>query len=1548
MATYIYESTGAGLIVSGRDMTSTVYVHAAGVVKQLDINSAVFIPVSAGSAVTYDVKIMEGAESTSMLIEQQNVEVDPAFQKTCSVVNNIPRGAAVLLTVSSSDFSASSGYDAFVEVFTNEALTAPATPPSYAQPVVDKSASILVNGLQNGQLYYARVSLKKDNDIFGANTDIITLAPESNPANVVIENVISTPTHLIVKVNRTGIGAINSKFTYVVDVYQNGTLLDTKTLNGIISRMKESIAISGLQENTEYTLVAMLRIDTLYIGESASSGPHQLDPNNILPRVSSATTSISGTSLTANIVYTPSVTPLPYTYVALMSTTGSDNGSIYGGQFISTSSVTYTFGTTEIPYNTYSFVASYSYDGETMTQFPPFISDLIVLSDPNSVGKNVTAVSRDISGSTVTATLSYSAAVVDGDKALVALSTSNTQGGIIGSSMQSITKPVNTAAFTIDGTTYSYDTDYYVASVYTANGSVPSGTVVFSPVFRIADPANAPSLTKLDTPLMTSANRSMTEPGAFQVSFVGVENASSYEVQYATSNSASASWSQTGVTISGTAAAVTGLTGGTMYYFRIKAIGDGVTYSDSDPTAEAGYLSGVAKGIVADPVFTTTPGPGSLALSWPAVTGADSYSARYKLTTEESWTSVTPVVDGNGDGSIALSNLLPGEEYVVEVTTTPSNPNEYVPSIATASDTTLPQKLSAPQNVVLAPGTSPVTFLLTWDAVDNAASYIIQRFSQSVYPAAWVNMFTSTTNSKQFSSITTTAQTFRVIAVPAVGSTAYLNSDPTESNSESPSSSLQPLSTPVVTLAAETADRTLTASWSSIPNSVYYSIDYSFDTANYVSLSSELTGTTYTFTVPETRPAKVRVKAFSAAGSTVYAPSPYGYSNMETPNDSTITIPQLAAPQNLSVVPGTSPLSLDVQWDSVTYAGQYKVEYSTDGSTWLLQAAAVSHPSSAPYTMTLPTSVPVKVRVTALPAPNQVYRASDPTVSEFVAPATPLSDPTDVSVSVASVNNNGTTSQRPSLLTATWSHTGGADVTYRLEMGDGQGIWEYVSGTSNTSFTFPSGSTEPVYVRVKAIAESNSGYTDSEYVESTSGATPVHPVGGPSEQSIIAAIFNSSFANKAAEFKALLTGSADTGIRLDVAGGVGELTVDEWLSMMGQGSLSNPNYKKVVAYDAGTSSSIDVDISAIGVSSSDVTITYLNSDGEYIFKEGASIVGKVVVDSNVTPKYNVYYFINSAYVFAIPPSDGYYSMGGSKRFKYLADGSVIGEVSAVPSAGGDGGGSTISNNITMSSSTKFVTGIALGNPGETASWSIISSTDSNLFELKNTTSTSTDLYFINYPSTRVYTVGVLQSTGADSVTINYTITVSDSSGGSGGGGSVTPPAGNAVCFLADAPVLTPTGYRTISSIAVGDLVRTAAGRDVAVKRVFRKQYEANAAVNPYVIPKGSFGATRALPISPNHEVMTAKGMVAAKDLGLKRMKMTGTFTYYNLELEDWVRDNLVVAGVECESLAPAKRITMTKAEFARFVMARYQPSALTRLRTVCFEEADGKVSMPAL
>jgi hypothetical protein len=195
----------------------------------------------------------------------------------------------------------------------------------------------------------------------------------------------------------------------------------------------------------------------------------------------------------------------------------------------------------------------------------------------------------------------------------------------------------------------------------------------------------------------------------------------------------------------------------------------------------------------------------------------------------------------------------------------------------------------------------------------------------------------------------------------------------------------------------------------------------------------------------------------------------------------------------------------------------------------------------------------------------------------------------------------------------------------------------------------------------------------------------------------------------------------------------------------------------------------------------------------------------------------------------------------------------------------------------------------------------------------------------------------------------YTFTVSATNSIGTGSASepsneVTPMSSGAVCFLGNAPVLTPAGYRRIDSLAVGDMVRTADGRDVAIQRIKHQRVIApSAAVNPYVIPKGTWGATENLAISPRHCVaIPGRGMVEARELGLRQLSMKAAFDYYNLELPEW--DNMIVAGVEVESLAPKKRVVMTAAQFRELVGAKgsVDIAKLARIATV---RADGSVDV---
>jgi hypothetical protein len=86
-------------------------------------------------------------------------------------------------------------------------------------------------------------------------------------------------------------------------------------------------------------------------------------------------------------------------------------------------------------------------------------------------------------------------------------------------------------------------------------------------------------------------------------------------------------------------------------------------------------------------------------------------------------------------------------------------------------------------------------------------------------------------------------------------------------------------------------------------------------------------------------------------------------------------------------------------------------------------------------------------------------------------------------------------------------------------------------------------------------------------------------------------------------------------------------------------------------------------------------------------------------------------------------------------------------------------------------------------------------------------------------------------------------------------------------------------------------------------------------------------------------------MIEARDLGLKQKAMKAPFNYYNIELPGW--SNMRVAGVEVESLAPAKRVVATldqvKAAIAALPASQKTAETLKTLKRICQKTADGKI-----
>jgi hypothetical protein len=183
------------------------------------------------------------------------------------------------------------------------------------------------------------------------------------------------------------------------------------------------------------------------------------------------------------------------------------------------------------------------------------------------------------------------------------------------------------------------------------------------------------------------------------------------------------------------------------------------------------------------------------------------------------------------------------------------------------------------------------------------------------------------------------------------------------------------------------------------------------------------------------------------------------------------------------------------------------------------------------------------------------------------------------------------------------------------------------------------------------------------------------------------------------------------------------------------------------------------------------------------------------------------------------------------------------------------------------------------------------------------------------------------------------------------------------CFLAETPVRTRRGVVPIREVVVGDEVMASRCDSgwVTVRRVSVTPTVASPATAPYIVPRGwrpTPGVRRkALErffISPNHCVaVPGQGMVRASELGLRRSERFRdgeVFLYYNLEVDGW--ENIVVCGVEVESLAPNRVARMPVAQLLAGLIQQY--GGVDRIpyekcfKRIRLEEGTGTAVVPLL
>ncbi len=270
--------------------------------------------------------------------------------------------------------------------------------------------------------------------------------------------------------------------------------------------------------------------------------------------------------------------------------------------------------------------------------------------------------------------------------------------------------------------------------------------------------------------------------------------------------------------VTGTSYTFTGLTNGTAYSFKVKALVNGVWKAASAAVSGTPTNAGIPQNL------KTTAGDGKVTMTWGAVSGATKYAV-YMLQSG-SYVCKNNAVTGT---SYTFTGLTNGTKYTFKV-------KAYVGGAwKEASDavTGTPVGAGIPQNIKTTAGDSKVT--MTWSAVTGATKYAVYMLENGSYVCK-SNAVTGT--SYTFTGLTNgTAYSFKV--------KAYVNG---AWKTASGAVSGTPVSSGIPQNIKTTAGNgKVTMTWSAVTGATKYAV-YMLENGSYVCKSNAVTGTSYTFT----------------------------------------------------------------------------------------------------------------------------------------------------------------------------------------------------------------------------------------------------------------------------------------------------------------------------------------------------------------------------------------------------------------------------------------------------------------------------------------------------------------------------------------------------------------------------------------------------------------------------------------------------------------------------------------------------------------------------
>jgi len=416
--------------------------------------------------------------------------------------------------------------------------------------------------------------------------------------------------------------------------------------------------------------------------------------------------------------------------------------------------------------------------------------------------------------------------------------------------------------------------------------------------------------------LMSPVNGASDLKENVQLEWQSVVHATAYDVEVSTKSNFGGS-PVFESSMAHTSAGLSGLTGGTTYFWRVRAR-DGnrkSNWSEQQFTIQKAQI-GVPQ--LSAPADNSTSVSTSVTLSWGGVPGATGYNVQ--LSTKQNFSEFIVNASHHPSTQLALSGLEPNQRYYWHVSAADSGGSGSWSDTWSFRTEKKPlggvQLLSPPDNAT----ELPTSVTLSWQSVEGATGYNIQMSTKQNYSDYVVNATGYTQTSIGVSGLDNNQNYYWRVSASDAGGSGGWSSTWSFRTAKKPLGGVQLISPPD---NATDVPPNVTLSWQSVEGATGYTVQVSTkQNFNDLLVNGSVTGTTYALSgLDNNQNYYWRVSATDAGGSGGWS-STWSFRTVKKPLGG---VQLISPPDNATDVPPNVTLS----WQSVEGATGYTVQVST-------------------------------------------------------------------------------------------------------------------------------------------------------------------------------------------------------------------------------------------------------------------------------------------------------------------------------------------------------------------------------------------------------------------------------------------------------------------------------------------------------------------------------------------------------------------------------------------------------------------------------------------